>query len=233
MSAQTAPQLKDSNGFSLIDQHYDPFTDSYKPGSSLGTKLAGENTDFDWTKQEAGAIERRNVLPGQTDVVLGSIGASTDYLKRVSAVVSSSAASRVVIKDGLPSPKKALTTHASTASTTTTLNTAINTEAVTADQFKDHLVRVGTGPYRKILTHSAYAAGVVNSYNLDVALPAAPGTNVAIVIEFPDLVWEILPVGAAVDTHPLLIEQHCTGAGWRLSTDTGVSTFNNGDFDNV
>ena len=199
----------------------------------VGTTAAGENITFDWQKTEAGATQYRNILPGQVDQVLGSIGAPSDYLKRILAVVTNSAASRVVLKEGTPSPKKTINTHGSTASTTTVLNTAINVDSVIADQYKDHMVRVAGGPYRKILTHPAFAAGVVNSFTLDVALPAAPAVNVAIVIEFPEYVMEILPIGAPVGTNGILIENHCGGNGWRISTDTSVSVRASGDFDNV
>lgn len=201
--------------------------------TSLDTQLAGENLTFDWQKQEAGATQGRNTLPGRTDQVIGSIGGQSDYLKRVLCPVSNSAASRVVLKEGNPAPKKTLTTHASTASTTTVLNTAINVESVVADQYKDHLVRVDGGRYSKILTHAAFAANAVNSYTLDEALPVAPGTGKTIVIEFPEWVAEILPNGAPVQTHIIPIERHCTGPGWRISTNTGVGAISSGDFDHV
>lgn len=200
----------------------------------LGSKGAGENLTFDWQKSEAGATDPGGtVLPGAVDQLLGSVGAVTDYLKRLNAVVSSGTDSRVVLKEGNPIPKKSLTTHASTPSTTTVLNTAVNTEAVFANQFRDHLVRVGAGPYRKILTHPAFAANVVNSYTLDQALDVAPGTGVAIVIENPTMVFEYLPLGATVTTHPLMVERHCRGEGWRVSTGLTVSCVPTGDFDNV
>lgn len=199
----------------------------------MDTMLAGETPDKDWIKVESGAGMNKTVLSGKVDFPLGSIGAAGDYLKRINAVVTNSATSRVVMKEGLPLPKKQINTHGATASTTTTLNTAINPDAVVADQYKDHLVRVGTSGYRKILSHAAFAAGVVNAYTLDVALSAAPAVNTPIYIENPDLVIEVLPNGVTVDTHPILVERYCAGPGWRISTEATVSAFCSGDFDNV
>lgn len=200
----------------------------------LDTQLAGENLLFDWQKTEAGATESGGtVLPGRIDQVLGSQGAATDYLKRLNVVVSSPTDSRVVLKEGIPTAKKEIYTHGATASTTTVINTAANPDAVVANQYQHHLVRVGAGPYRKILAHAAFAQGAVNSYTLDQALDTAPGTNVIVVIEDPALVTEVVPLGASVNPHPVPVERHCRGAGWRVSTGTTVHCVPSGDFDNV
>lgn len=202
---------------------------------SLGTELAGENPLYGWMDMEAGATDYGGtVLPRRVDQVLGTVGGTGGFLKRLNPIVEAPTDSRVVLKEGNPLPKKLILTHGATASTTTVINTTNNPDAVIVDQYRDHLVRVGTGPYRKILAHAAFAAGAVNSYTLDQPLDAAPAINVPVAIEDPALVVEWLPVGVPVGTYQLPVERYCRGDSWRVSTGATVHCAPSGKkFDNV
>lgn len=236
MPPNTARQLRDNDGQLLKNQRWDETSGQFVPGASVSVDSlgAGENLDFDFTGVEAGATQfGGNVLPGRIDQVIGTVGNLTDYLRLMQPVVSATTDSRVVLKEGNPLPKKGITTHGATPATTTQITTANNLDAVVANQYQHHMIRVGTGPYRKILAHAAFAAGAVNVYQLDQALDVAPGVNVPVFIEDPDLVFEVLPLGAPVGSHEIKIQRFCRGDGWRVSTGTTVHCPTTGHFDNV
>lgn len=62
--------------------------------------LCGEDQDLDALRVVSGGDEYETVAAGQTDQVLGVIGAAGDYLEQLVVVVSTAATSQVTIKDG-------------------------------------------------------------------------------------------------------------------------------------
>jgi hypothetical protein len=197
--------------------------------TSSATLAAGENQDRDWQAVANGADQVLSVQSGMLDALLGVTGAAGDFLHHVDVYITDSTKSQVVIRDGVTAPSLSLTTHASTASTTTVINTATNPAAVTADQYKGSLLKVG-GEYRRILTHTAFAANAVNTYTLDRALSAAPGTGVAFVIEDRRYVWELIPNGMTAAAMQWDCQFRSYQAGWRLTTEAGVRLRAVGDF---
>jgi hypothetical protein len=197
--------------------------------TSSATLAAGENQDRDWQAVANGADQVLAVQSGMLDTLLGVTGAAGDFLHHLDVYITDSTKSQVVIRDGVTAPSLSLITHASTASTTTVINTATNPAAVTADQYKGSLLKVG-GEYRRILTHTAFAANAVNTYTLDRALSAAPGTGVAFVIEDRRYVWELIPNGMTAAAMQWDCQFRSYQAGWRLTTEAGVRLRAVGDF---
>lgn len=195
----------------------------------LTTTLSGENQSDDWIAVESGATQRSVVLAGKNDQLIGLIGEVGHYLKRIKAVVTTSANSQVVIKDGTPTAAITSATHASTACTTTVINTATITAALATNQYAGYILRIA-GQARRIVSHPSTAGNAVAALTLDHALSAIPGTAITFTIDDFSNVYELLPAGMAVGTYEILIEERATGPGWRITTDSGVSVIATGKF---
>lgn len=193
------------------------------------TLMAGENQRLDVLQTISGASERWPVESGQVDYLLGMVGNAGDYLDRVDVFITEAAKSQIVLRDGITAPVLSATTHAATASTTTVINTAINAAAVTANQFRGCLMKVGS-EYRRVLAHAAFAAGVVNQYTLDRALSAAPGLSAAIAIEDRRYVFELAPTNTLTSGTQFRVQYDSKQAGLRISTESGVYLAAFGDF---
>lgn len=190
--------------------------------TSSATLAAGEVQDRDYQKTLNAASGGRGVPSGANDALLGTVGGAGDYLKRINYSTKAAGSSQVVARDGLVAPVLAINTHATTASTTTVINTAINPTAVTANQFRDCLVKVGT-EYRHIEPHAAFAAGVVNAFTVDRAFSVAPGVGVAVAILDRNFAFEAVPHGLAAGASGFVdIDRACRNNAWYVATADGV-----------
>jgi hypothetical protein len=195
---------------------------------SFASYISGEDPVNDVMKVVSGGSMYENLLGSQSDAVLGTTGAVGDYLERLVVKIFTSANSAVSLKDGTPAASVTSTTHASTASTTTVINSAIISGTITTDQYVGYLLRIN-GAVRRITANNS-GTGAVHAFTLDHALPSAPSTSVAFTIETYGLSFEILPAGAPVGTQILNLGLKSLYGAWSISTDSGVSVLACGKF---
>lgn len=189
---------------------------------AIGTLWAGEDQQRGWGRMVNGASQGKTVRSAQTDfAIANTAGAIGDYLRAVRVSVNTSANSQVIVKDGISPTALISTLTVAAGSTASSIVTSTNAAAVTADQYKDCIIKVGT-TYRRILTHGAFSGGTANTYTLDHALSATPANGTAIRIEDPQFVFELVAAASPVGPQTVIIDERCTGSGWFISTDTGV-----------
>lgn len=197
--------------------------------TTMATLIAGENQDRDYLNTVSGATEVLFVPEGSVDFLLGTVGSGGDYLDHIDIYVTDPTKSQIVIRDGQTAPVLTLTSHTATASTATVVNTAANAAAVTQNQYRGYLMKLGT-EYKRILAHPAFAAGAVNQYTLAEPLSAAPALGASFSIEDRRYVWEIRPnnTSRSGDQHRCRFRSY--QQGFRITAGAGVYLRAVGDF---
>lgn len=212
---------------------------------TLNGLLAGEDQTNNWLKTADGATQGYHLHPAgsgsvaavPSETVLGASGASGDYLKKLTFVVTSATnAAAFVCQDG-----QVLATNGGSGTapsgTTTIAVTASAAVTLLQNQLAGRVIMITYTPTgasgtvklrRRIVSHAAFASATALSFTVTHAVPAG-GAISTWQVEGVNT-YEILPYNMPAGVYQIDLGEVSTNGAWRIAVDSGVSCHAVGKF---